>query len=69
MLPDLKELNLDCMSPDDLSQIIIHLADLHKYAQLRSRAMELRRTGKVIPTGHERQSQDIYNRLPKNWQW
>lgn len=67
---DLGDLNLDCMSPEDLAVTVKALRRLTEYAELKERAMNWRADGNVrLALRAEAQCEQLYTALPDNWRW
>ena len=63
-------LNLDCMSPEELVQLATHLRTLAEYARRKSEAMTFRAGGQLGSAQRlEAVCDDLYVELPTNWRW
>lgn len=63
-------LNLDCMSTDDLEAAAVVFGDLKRYAGLKRNAMSARATGSIeLAQRFEGECEKIYNNLPRWAMW
>jgi hypothetical protein len=69
-IPNLDELNLDCMTPDDLERVARALDLLARYACDKLEAMRYRARGEICAAVLlERRCDGYFVQLPPDWRW
>jgi hypothetical protein len=67
---DLGDLNLDCMTEDDLRAVAVELRRMAHYADSKLLAMRQRLDGDITRALYtEAQCERIYKQMPDNWRW